>query len=77
MPDIAMQGKKIQSGKEKNYSGKLNIRSMNIEKLDQEKDNVNQLYGGILGISELRWTGIASFIILQQTNKYNVFNSFV
>lgn len=41
--------------------GRRNVRSINVGKFNTVKDEINQLYVGILGISELKWPEIGYF----------------
>ena len=57
--DMTGDGSKVQSCKEQYCIGIWNVRSMNQGKLEvikQEMERVN-----ILGISELKWTGMGEF----------------
>lgn len=63
--DVAIQENTIQSGKDKITVGTWNIKSMNTV-----KDEMKQLQIYILGISELKWTGIEHF----QSDDHTVYN---
>ena len=52
---------KVQSYKEKYCLGTWNVRSMNQSKLEVVKEEMARVNVDILGISELRWTGMGEF----------------
>ena len=52
---------KVQSYKEKYCLGTWNVRSMNQGKLEVVKEERARVNVDILGISELRWTGMGEF----------------
>ena len=52
---------KVQGCKEQYCIGTLNVRSMNQGKLDLIKQEMARVNINILGISELRWTGMGKF----------------
>ena len=52
---------KAQCCKEQNYIGTWNIRSMNQSKLEVAKQEMARVNISILGISELKWTGMGEF----------------
>ena len=52
---------KIQCGKEQYCIGTWNVRSMNQGKLEVVKQEMARVNVHILGISELRWTGMCEF----------------
>ena len=52
---------KVQGCKEQYCIGTLNVRSMNQGKLDLIKQEMARVNINILGISELRWTGMGEF----------------
>ena len=52
---------KIQCCKEQYCIGTWNVRSMNQGKLEVVKQEMTRLNADILGISELRWTGMGEF----------------
>lgn len=56
--------RKIQSYKEQNCIGTWNVRSMNQGKLDVVKHEMARLNIDILGICELKSTGILSTIVI-------------
>ena len=52
---------KVQCYKEQYYIGTWNVRSMNQGKLDVVKQKIERVNIDILGISELKWTGMGEF----------------
>ena len=52
---------KVRSGKEQYCIGTWNVRSMNQGKLEVVKQEMARVNINILGISELRWTGMGEF----------------
>ena len=52
---------KVQCCKEQYYIGTWNIRSMNQGKLEMVKQEMARVNIDILGISELKWTGMGEF----------------
>ena len=52
---------KVQCCKDEYCIGSWNVRSMNQAKLEVVKQEVSRVNFDILGISELRWTGIGEF----------------
>ena len=52
---------KIQCCKEQYCIGTSNVRSMNQSNLDMVKQEMARLNINILGISELKWTGMGDF----------------
>ena len=52
---------KVQFCKEQYCIGTRNVRSMNQGKLEMVKQEMARLNVNILGISELRWTGMGEF----------------
>ena len=52
---------KVQCYKEQQYIGTWNVRSMNQGKLEVVKKEMARVNVDILGISELRWTGMGEF----------------
>ena len=54
-------GSKIQCYKEQYCIGTWNVRSMNQGKLEVVKQEMARVNVDILGISELRWTGMGKF----------------
>ena len=58
--DVTGDGSKVQSCKEKYCIGTWNVRSMNQGKLEVVQQEMARVTD-ILGISELRWTGMGEF----------------
>ena len=54
-------GSKVRCCKEQHCIGTWNVRSMNQGKLDVVKQKMARANVNILGISELKWTGMAEF----------------
>ena len=54
-------GTKVQGCKEQYYIGTWNVRSMNHGKLEMIKQEMARVNIDILGISELKWSGIGEF----------------
>ena len=54
-------GSKVQCCKEQDCKGTWNVRSMNQGKLEVVKQEMARVNIDILGISELRWTGMGDF----------------
>ena len=52
---------KVRSWKEQYCIGTWNVRSMNQGKLDMVKQDMARVNIDILGISELKWTGMGEF----------------
>ena len=59
--DVTGDGSKIQCCKEQYYIGTWNVRSMNQGKLEVVKQEMARVNIDILGISEIRWTGMGEF----------------
>ena len=59
--DVTGDGSKIQCCKEQYCVGTWNIRSMNQGKLEVVKQEMARVNIDILGISELKWTGMGEF----------------
>ena len=59
--DVTGDGSKVQCCKEKYCIGTWNVRSMNQGKLEVVKQEMTRVNIDILGISELKWTGIEEF----------------
>ena len=59
--DVSGGESKVQSCKEQYCLGTWNVRSMNQGKLDVVKQEVARVNIDILGISELKWTGMNKF----------------
>ena len=58
---VTGDGSKVQCCKEQYCIGIWNVRSMNQGKLDVVKQGMARVNIDILGISELKWTGIGEF----------------
>ena len=59
--DVTGDGSKVQWYKEQYCIGSWNVRSMNQGKLEVVKQEMARTNINILGISELKWTGIGEF----------------
>ena len=59
--DVTDDGSKFQSCKEQYWIGTWNVRSMNQGKLEVVKQKMARVNVNILGISELKWTGMGEF----------------
>ena len=59
--DVTDDRSKVQCCKEQYCIGTWNIRSMNQGKLEVVKQEMARVNVNILGISELRWTGMGEF----------------
>ena len=59
--DATDDGSKLQCCKEKYCIGTWNVRSMNQGKLEVVKQEMARVNDDILGISELKWTGMSGF----------------
>ena len=59
--DVIGDGSKVQFCKEQYCIGTWNVRSMNQSKLEVVKHEMVRVNIDILGISELKWTGMAEF----------------
>ena len=59
--DVSGGKSKVQCCKEQYYTGTLNVRSMNQGKLEVVKQEMTRVNIDILGISELKWTGMGEF----------------
>ena len=59
--DVTGDGRKVQCCKEQYCIGTWNVRSMNQGKLEVVKEETARLNINILGISKLKWTGMAEF----------------
>ena len=62
--DVTGDGSKVQCCKKQYYIGTWNIRSMNqgkFEVVKEEMTRMTRLIIDILGISELKWTGMGEF----------------
>ena len=56
--DVAGDGNKVQCSKEQYCIGTPNVRSMNQGKLEVVKQEMARVNTDILGVSELKWTGM-------------------
>ena len=54
-------GRRVRCCKEQYYIGTWNVRSMNQGKLEVVKQEMTRVNINILGITELRWTGMDEF----------------
>ena len=63
--DVTGDGSKVRCCKEQYCIGTWNVRSMNQGKLEGVKQEMAKVNVDILGISELRWTGMGE--IMQMT----------
>ena len=59
--DTTGDGSKVQCCKEQYCIGTWNVRSMNQGKLEVLKQEMARVNINILGISELKWTGVGEF----------------
>ena len=59
--DVTGDGRKIQCYREKYCIGTWNVRPINLGKLEVVKQEMARVNVDILGISELKWTGIGEF----------------
>ena len=59
--DVTGDRSKIRSCKEQYYIGTWNVRSMNQGKLKVVRQEMARVNVDILGISELKWTGMGEF----------------
>ena len=59
--DVTGYRSKVQCCKEQYCIGTWNVRSMNQDKLEEVKQEMARVNIGILGISELKWTGMGEF----------------
>ena len=59
--DVTGDRSKVQCCKEQYYIGTWNVRSMNQSKLAVVKQEMASVNIDILGISELKWTGMGEF----------------
>ena len=59
--DVTGDGSKVRCCKEQYYIGTSNVRSMNQGKLEVVKQEMAGVNVNILGISELKWTGMGEF----------------
>ena len=59
--DVTGEGSKVQCYKEQYCIGTWNVSSMNQDKLQVVKQEMERVNINILGISELKWTGVGEF----------------
>ena len=59
--DVTGDGSKVRCCKEQYCRGSLKVRSINQGKLEVVKQNMAKVTVDILGISELKWTGMGEF----------------
>ena len=59
--DVTGDGSKVQCYKEQCCLGTRNVRSMNQGKLEVVKQEMARVNIDILGISDLKWTGMGEF----------------
>ena len=59
--DVIGDRSKVRCCKEQNCIGTWNVRSMNQGKLEVVKQEMERVNVNILGISELKWTGMGEF----------------
>ena len=59
--DMTGNGSKVRCCKEQSYIGTWNVRSMNQCKLEVVKQEMARVNINILGIRELKWTGMGEF----------------
>ena len=59
--DVIGDGRKVQCYEKQYCTGTWNVRSMNRGKLEVVKQEMARVNVDILGISELRWTGMGEF----------------
>ena len=59
--DVPGSERKVRCCKEKYCIGTWNVRSINLGKLDVVKEEMARINIDILGVSELKWTGMGKF----------------
>ena len=59
--DVTGDGRKVQCCKEQYCIGNWNVKSMNQGKFEAVKQEMARVNMVILGISELKWTGMGKF----------------
>ena len=59
--DVTVDGSKVQCCREQYCIGTWNVRSMNQSKLEEVKQEMARVNVNILGIRELKWTGMGEF----------------
>ena len=62
--DVTGDRNKVQCCKEQYSIRNWNVRSMNQDKLEVVKQEMARLNVDILGISELKWTGMGEYLLL-------------
>ena len=67
--DVASDRSKVRCCKEQYYIGTWNVRSMNQGKVEVIKQEMPRVNVNILGISKLKWTGMAEF----NSNDYYIY----
>ena len=68
--DVTGDGSKVQCCKEQYCIGNWNVRSMNPGKLEVVKKEMARVNIDILGIRELKWTGVGKFTSEDHYNYY-------
>ena len=68
--DVTGDGSKVQCSKEQYCIGTWNLRSMNQGKLEVVKKEMARVNIDILGIRELKWTGVGKFTSEDHYNYY-------
>ena len=59
--DVTGDGSEVRCCKDQYCTGTWNVRSMNQVKLEVVKQEISRVNVDILGISELKWTGMGEF----------------
>ena len=59
--DVTGDGSKVRRYREQYCIGTWNVRSMNQDKLEVVKQEMTRVNVDIVGISELKWTGMGEF----------------
>ena len=59
--DVTSDGSKVQCCKEQYWIGTWNVQFMNQDKLEVLQQEMARVTVNILGISELKWTGMGEF----------------
>ena len=59
--DVIYDGNKVQCCKKQYYIGTWNVKSMNQGKLEVVQKEMARVNNDILGISNLKWTGMGEF----------------
>ena len=68
--DVTGDGSKVQCCKEQYCIGTWNVRSINPDKLEVVKKEMARVKINILGIGELKWTGMGKFTSEDHYNYY-------